>query len=95
MDETLTNPEPANQPAAAVNPHRKPGSCEKYLSVQGLMQELDICRSTAHVLLNTKRVFPNAFQIGNRWRIPRTDVELYAKSANPYAGRKVKPLPQG
>jgi excisionase family DNA binding protein len=44
-----------------------------------VMKRLHISSSTFYRLL-LDRQFPNAFQVGNRWRIPKSDLDAYIAS---------------
>lgn len=45
------------------------------ISVEELSSILSIGRNAAYALLRNKQI--KAFRIGNRWKIPRSSIELY------------------
>ena len=58
---------------------------QQILTMRELAAKLRCSRGTAHTLI-TNGAFPNAFQLGNRWRIPAEDVAAYKQK------NKVRPV---
>ena len=58
---------------------------QQLLTMPELTDKIRCSRQTAHTLISNG-AFPNAFQVGNRWRIPAEDVAAFKQK------NKVRPV---